>query len=225
MPQSDRNSLWDALTGAGNLSGRSIQAAASSVNLSDLVRGSSLGGRLSELRDRSVLIATKDQFSTALALIELDGVARRVVLYPGDLSRAHASSVVATAEVDALVSDWDASETASLGVESVVTCGASLTVLDCARDGDGLTLPARERAHRLLEFGEMRIEARHHPARSAMAVKDQTEKGATFEDSAALFESLLVAAAHLQQALAAEGISAEEILKGFQRWHRGQRNR
>jgi acyl-coenzyme A synthetase/AMP-(fatty) acid ligase len=135
MPQSDRNSLWDALTGAGNLSGRSIQAAASSVNLSDLVRGSSLGGRLSELRDRSVLIATKDQFSTALALIELDGVARRVVLYPGDLSRAHASSVVATAEVDALVSDWDASETASLGVESIVTCGASLTVLDCARDG------------------------------------------------------------------------------------------
>jgi hypothetical protein len=31
------------------------------------------------------------------------------------------------------------------------------------------------------------------------------------------------AAAHLQQALAAEGISAEEILKDFKRWHRGQR--
>src|SRR6202041_1626178 len=39
------------------------------------------------------------------------------------------------------------------------------------------------------------LTARHHAARSAMAVKDQTEKGATFEDSAALFESLLVAAA------------------------------
>ena len=38
------------------------------------------------------------------------------------------------------------------------------------------------------------LTARHHPARSAMAVKDQAEKGATFEDSAALFESLLVAA-------------------------------
>ena len=39
------------------------------------------------------------------------------------------------------------------------------------------------------------LTARHHAARSAMAVKDQAEKGATFEDSAALFESLLVAAA------------------------------
>jgi zinc transporter len=39
------------------------------------------------------------------------------------------------------------------------------------------------------------LTARHHAARSAMAVKDQAEKGATFEDSAALFESLLIAAA------------------------------
>ena len=40
------------------------------------------------------------------------------------------------------------------------------------------------------------LTARHHPARSAMAVKDQTEKGATFEDSAALFERMLIAAAN-----------------------------
>jgi zinc transporter len=39
------------------------------------------------------------------------------------------------------------------------------------------------------------LTARHQAARSAMAVKDQAEKGAIFEDSAALFESLLVAAA------------------------------
>jgi zinc transporter len=39
------------------------------------------------------------------------------------------------------------------------------------------------------------LTARHHAARSAMAVKDQAEKGAIFEDTAALFESLLVAAA------------------------------
>lgn len=39
------------------------------------------------------------------------------------------------------------------------------------------------------------LTARHHAARSAMAVRDQAEKGATFEDSAALFERMLVAAA------------------------------
>ena len=43
------------------------------------------------------------------------------------------------------------------------------------------------------------LTARHHAARSAMAVKDQTEKGATFEDSAALFESMLIAAAELDR--------------------------
>ena len=43
------------------------------------------------------------------------------------------------------------------------------------------------------------LTARHHAARSAMAVKDQAEKGATFEDSAALFESLLVAAAEFDR--------------------------
>ena len=35
--------------------------------------------------------------------------------------------------------------------------------------------------------------------------------------------TLKVAAAHLQQALAAEGISGEGILKDFKRWHRDQR--
>ena len=139
MAQSDRSSLWDALIGAGHLAHRSIRSAASSARLSDLVHGSSLGGRLGELHDRSVLIATKDQLSTALALIELDGVARRVVLYPSDLSRAHASSVVATAEIDALVSDWDAAEIIPLDVACVVTCTPSLTALDCERRGERRT--------------------------------------------------------------------------------------
>jgi zinc transporter len=35
------------------------------------------------------------------------------------------------------------------------------------------------------------LTARHHPARSAMAVRAEAEQGATFEDSAALFERML----------------------------------
>jgi acyl-coenzyme A synthetase/AMP-(fatty) acid ligase len=131
--QRDRTSLWDALTSVGRLSGQSIRAAASSAPLSELVRRSSLAGRINELRDRSVLIATKDQFATALALIELDGIARRVVLYPGDLPRAHVASVVDTAEIDALVSDWEPSETDFLSVGCVVRCSPALTIADCER--------------------------------------------------------------------------------------------
>jgi len=72
--------------------------------LSGLARGTSLGGRLPELRDRSVLIATGDQLTSALALIELDGVARRLILCPPDLAPEHLPSVIADAEADALVS-------------------------------------------------------------------------------------------------------------------------
>jgi len=39
------------------------------------------------------------------------------------------------------------------------------------------------------------LTARHHPVNSARAVRDQIEAGVTFDDSAALFESLLVASA------------------------------
>ena len=48
-------------------------------------RGSIFGGRLEEFRGRSVLIASTDQLTAALALLELDGMARRLILYPPDL--------------------------------------------------------------------------------------------------------------------------------------------
>jgi acyl-CoA synthetase (AMP-forming)/AMP-acid ligase II len=75
------------------------------VRLGHLVSGTSLGGRAAELAGRSVLIATRDPFDTALALIELDGMARRLIVCTPDLSSADLSAVVAKAEVDAIVSD------------------------------------------------------------------------------------------------------------------------
>jgi hypothetical protein len=95
MPQSDLSSLWDALTAARQFSDQSIRCAPSCVLLSDLLHKSSLSVPLEQLSNSTVLIATKGQFATALALIELDGIARRIVLYPGDLPRAHIPSVVA----------------------------------------------------------------------------------------------------------------------------------
>jgi acyl-coenzyme A synthetase/AMP-(fatty) acid ligase len=76
-----------------------------SVSLRDLAGCSSLAGRLDDLRGRSVLIATHDQLTAALALIELDGIARRMVLCPGDLPRDRLPPIIATAEIDAIVCD------------------------------------------------------------------------------------------------------------------------
>jgi acyl-CoA synthetase (AMP-forming)/AMP-acid ligase II len=133
MLPSDLRSLWDALTSAGPLSGSSIQGATSSVTLGNLVGGSCLSGRRNDLRDRSVLIATKDQLATALALIELDGIAHRVVLLPSGSPCDQVPFVIAIAEVDALVSDWEVSETSALGVECVVRCSPTPTGSDCER--------------------------------------------------------------------------------------------
>src|ERR1700733_9213731 len=103
--QSSAISLWSALSASRDLSGRFMLDADSHISLSDLISGSALYGRGDELHDRSVLLTTKDQFTTASALIELDGVARRIVLCPPDLPLEHFPFVVDSAEVDAIVSD------------------------------------------------------------------------------------------------------------------------
>jgi non-ribosomal peptide synthetase component F len=98
-------SLWNALSAAGDLSGRFVYGAEASIALSDLLAGSALYGRGDELCGRSVLVTTTNQFTTAWALIELDGVARRIVLCPPDLPLEHLPYIIESADVDAIVSD------------------------------------------------------------------------------------------------------------------------
>ncbi len=87
------------------------------ASLNALAAGSALGDRRVEFAGRSVLIATADQLAAAIALIELDGVARRLILCPPDVAREHLPAIVADAEVDALVSDRVAPEHADLAVD------------------------------------------------------------------------------------------------------------
>ncbi len=122
MPQNSWGTLWDSLIAAEHRPDRFLCGADTTVMLGDLARGSSLGGRLEELRDRSVLIVTKDQLTTALALIELDGIARRLVLCLPDLPLEHLPAVIEAADVDALlVSDGSALGAVASGIECVVS--------------------------------------------------------------------------------------------------------
>jgi acyl-coenzyme A synthetase/AMP-(fatty) acid ligase len=131
MSVSDRHSLWSSLSVSGRLAERSLRSAAASVALDELARGTTLGGRREELRGRSVLIAAKDQLAAALALVELDGIARRLVLCPPDLAREYFPFVIATAGVNALVSDSDPSEIGAPDVECFVACAARVGRIDC----------------------------------------------------------------------------------------------
>jgi acyl-coenzyme A synthetase/AMP-(fatty) acid ligase len=84
-----------------------LHAREASLELADLAHASCLGGRLESLRGRSVLLAMREQLSTAIALLELDGVARRVVLCTPDLSLDALAEVAAAAAIDAELTDLD----------------------------------------------------------------------------------------------------------------------
>src|SRR6059058_4838871 len=140
MPLADAGALWPAVSAAGHLADRALWGAGASVTLGDLVRGSSLGDRLEELRGRSVLIATDDQLTAALALIELDGVARRLVLSPPDLPVEDIPFVVAAAGVEALVSDRAAVPDAGMSrVGTFVRCSPRIAPRAAARSGSHQT--------------------------------------------------------------------------------------
>jgi acyl-coenzyme A synthetase/AMP-(fatty) acid ligase len=127
MPQNNSASLWSTLSTAGNLSTRFLFAAEANRALSDLADGSALYGHADHLRGRSVVIATKNQLPAALALIELDGVARRVILYPPDMEIGYLPFVIESAAVDAVVSDGTTVELGNPKVERFVPCTGTIT--------------------------------------------------------------------------------------------------
>ncbi|WP_237477214.1 ANL family adenylate-forming protein [Lichenibacterium dinghuense] len=87
--------------------GRAIHAPGRSLPLDDLRASTSIGPLRGALGGRSVLVATGTQIAAGLALIELDGLARRVVLAPPDLKPSDLPGVVAGAAIDAVVCDGD----------------------------------------------------------------------------------------------------------------------
>jgi acyl-coenzyme A synthetase/AMP-(fatty) acid ligase len=107
MSGGDPVSLRGILGPADKLNDRYLCGLEGSVRLADLANGSTLEGRLGELWDRSVLLRTKDQFPTALALLDLDGIARRIVVCPPSLPSDHLPSILADSEIDAAVTDDD----------------------------------------------------------------------------------------------------------------------
>ena len=100
-------SIRDRLADAPEGRERFLWGATAAVCLGRLVSGTSLGGRAAELAGRSVLIATRDACAAAVALIELDGVARRLIVCTPDVPSEYLPGVVAQGAVDAIVSDHE----------------------------------------------------------------------------------------------------------------------
>jgi acyl-CoA synthetase (AMP-forming)/AMP-acid ligase II len=98
---------------------------AAAARYTDLDRRTSFGGRFADVAGRSVLVATASQLTTALALIELDAVARRLVILPPDAEAEHLRAVIAAADIDAVVDDG-APPNAALELPVRITCASSI---------------------------------------------------------------------------------------------------
>ncbi|HUN73017.1 MAG TPA: fatty acid--CoA ligase family protein [Steroidobacteraceae bacterium] len=118
--------LWETLLAGGGAPSGSLRSARAGVVLGDLVRASSLGGRLEELRGRCILLSVREQLSAALALIELDGVAQRVVLCPPDLPAQHLRAVIAASGADACVHEPQAMHLDGLSIPLSVVARQAL---------------------------------------------------------------------------------------------------
>jgi acyl-coenzyme A synthetase/AMP-(fatty) acid ligase len=103
------------------LGGASLRGLNGSFELRDLAQGTVLSHNIASLDGASVLIRTGDQLSSALALIELDGLAARIVIAPPDLKDEHLASVIARAEIDTLVTDGTGGEIGGLRIVRLAT--------------------------------------------------------------------------------------------------------
>jgi acyl-coenzyme A synthetase/AMP-(fatty) acid ligase len=91
-----------------DLKDRTISDARQVVSLTNILAETCLFGRPGQLAGRSVLLAVADQLISAIAMTELDGVARRMLLCPPDLNPDHIQTLIEEAEIDAVVTDQPA---------------------------------------------------------------------------------------------------------------------
>jgi acyl-CoA synthetase (AMP-forming)/AMP-acid ligase II len=89
--------------------GPDIATADHTIRLGDFLTHTSLAGLRDKLAGRSVILATGDHLKTAAALIELDGIARRLVLCPPELDEERLRLVADIVEADSIVYDGDSS--------------------------------------------------------------------------------------------------------------------
>ncbi|MGX4807234.1 class I adenylate-forming enzyme family protein [Bradyrhizobium guangdongense] len=114
------------------LKGRTLSDAHDVVSLTDILSQTVLGGRLRELSGRAVLLKLSDQLRSGLAMIELDGIVRRMLLCPPDLNPAHLDALIADAGIDAVVTD-EPDRWSGTGMSLVVTAQLPLQATAPAR--------------------------------------------------------------------------------------------
>ena len=105
--------LWESISAAGALCSGVLHGESVALRLAELEVQSHLDGDVPALRGRSIVIVTQDQLLATLALVELDGIAGRLVLCPPDVSPQHLAHIIEVSEADAWIGGGESCEQAS----------------------------------------------------------------------------------------------------------------
>ncbi|HVY14534.1 MAG TPA: fatty acid--CoA ligase family protein [Rhodopila sp.] len=135
MPNPDPRTLWQLTEAAGPLDQRFFLDDTTRLPFDAIACGVASEPFLAAVRDAHVMIRTTNQLGAALALLALDGIARRIVLCTPDLSPEHMRFAIDTAEVGVVASDRPLPELADLGVKVIIMDGPAVTPTGFGRDG------------------------------------------------------------------------------------------
>jgi acyl-coenzyme A synthetase/AMP-(fatty) acid ligase len=140
MPRNSHPTLWDLVLKTGLEPRFSLSDGKHQIALGALDGGTSLGIdlELDQVRGRTVVIYVERQLSAALAAVELDGIARRIVLCPPDLAVSQLASVIANAEVDIILAE-NPDRLAGLAGIRIAACGLPIRAAKPRPEADGTT--------------------------------------------------------------------------------------
>jgi acyl-coenzyme A synthetase/AMP-(fatty) acid ligase len=113
-------SLRGAIEQAAACGDRFLWSVGSSLTLPRFLNQSCLAGQRDSLAGKSVLLLTSGQLASAAALIELDGLAARILICPPDIKPEYLATLAAQAGIDAVVTSGEQSAASALGVMHVV---------------------------------------------------------------------------------------------------------
>jgi len=122
MPRNSPPSLSSSIVALGTLNSHVVWGAESSATWEDLATGNIFHYKAGEFRGRSVVLATIDPFAAIAAMIQLDGIAARIVLCPPDLLLEHIAFVAEAAAADFIVTDQPVPESIRSRMECIVPC-------------------------------------------------------------------------------------------------------
>jgi len=127
---SEPRALFGRIAASGR--GRRVATRDFSLELDRFAIAGSLGDGLPRLEGRSVLLAVGDMAKAAAALIDLDGVARQIVLSPPGAGAGALAALARAAGADALVHDGDV-PAPEINVVTRVACRLPLAPLAAPR--------------------------------------------------------------------------------------------